>query len=196
MGVLNRLNYMQELRVQLKNKITLVTSSSLNNSSLRGSSLLELIMYIALLLFIFSLCFFWVVHIYIPMIKHSKHSNTMTTFFSGTTRLCHDVYSAPSESASWKKKDARYLVWPNQYESVDTGWRFDKETLMRIEGNYNRANHTWHKSKGGLAIPSMKAFSCSLHETQGTIKTVTSTYTLDNGDIYTHIIALRNRNIS
>lgn len=175
---------MRELPVPLKNNIRVVN----------GSSLIELLMYIALLLFLFSLCFFWVIHIYMPMIKNSKQSNTMTTFFSGSTKLCFDMYQAPSHISMWKKKDAAVLIWP--HGTIDIGWRHDKGALMRTEGTYTVTTQTWHAAKTGLAMPAIADFVCNLHEKQRSMWVVEITYTLDNGDMFTDIITLRNRNIS
>lgn len=186
MAKLRLLNCMRDAHMYNKNKQHYTNSSFMCVNT--GSSLLELTIYLGIFLCVFSLCYGWVVRVYTPLMRQSNSITTVTPLLSGITKLCCDLYAAPSAISGWKKITDHELIWHIESDfkhgdkrnrgrdasgdgsGYDVGWIFEKQTLKRTEGMYDAAAGRWRTSTAGLVAAGIESIVFIINQKNGIIR--------------------------
>jgi hypothetical protein len=179
--------------MQARNK---VKTGFFKKSLKKGSSLFELLVYMAIGLVLLSLGSLWVQHAYIPFSRASAKIALLSSVASGLTVLKHDLYSAPSNQECWKKITEHELVWAGQAGPAIC-WCYQDGELVRIEGSYDLGMGAWTQATKSTVAQQIEQFSFGVNYVQlgqdfPTVASIKIGYRVAGAD-YTQLFTLRDR---
>ncbi len=132
----------------------------------RGSLMIELLIYIALVAIIVLGAFSWFSRSERSLLKLGAASNMLMALYSATDLLVRDVRLSPKNRNAWFCLDSQTIIWHG--DANDIGWYVDKRTLYRIEGTYDQMQGTWRNKKRSIALQNIENglfHVVQLHET-------------------------------
>lgn len=116
----------------------------------RGSLIIELIIYLALVAFLGVSAFTWFARSQRQLLHGGHASNVLMQLYSATDLLIRDLRMSPRARDAWLVRGPSSVIWRGV--QGDVGWYAQKNGLYRIEGKYNPQTAKWTQGRRSLAL--------------------------------------------
>ena len=161
-----------------------------------GVSLLEFLIYLMLFAFVAMSTSYLLVRANSMVFGQGATSNTMINLYVAHDLLARDLRTASAQKKQWKKITASALIW--HAAQKDIGWYQEKDTLIRVEGQYNAEKNVWHKKiKSVVAQPiTQVAFNVQGNKVVECVAFVLKSMRSGKEYLVENTVAIRNRKLS
>ncbi len=123
----------------------------------RGSSLLEVVVYLGCCALITSLAGHVVLNIRKAAQERTQTADAWIALGLAMNRLLSDLKHAPSDPVTWKQREKGKVVFPLQ--GKDCGWFIDKGRLIRVTGRYAPCTQSWSERATSVVLDSVESLS-------------------------------------
>jgi len=131
-----------------------------------GFLLLNMLIYIAISTMLIALLFqysaIWFSH---------RYCGPSHNILFATQVLMRDLIQAPADSTRWYVKNNSMIAWYTGTQWMS--WQKKDEQLLRITGDFDTRNHTWHNKVMSVVVPCMTQFSIAPKLSKKEIQQVT-----------------------
>jgi hypothetical protein len=112
--------------------------------SSKGFTLIELMIYLILTLFIMHHCIPWSIRSLILFGTMHTQAQSMIDCCAAHDLFVKDIFNASKNDSSWMTLSPEKIIWKQNDESC-VGWLYQDKRLVRITGTFNAIQAQWHK---------------------------------------------------
>ncbi len=125
----------------------------------------------------------------------ARINNTVINAYMAHDIFMRDARMSPTRESAWKKITLTELIWHTK--DHDIGWIFEHNTLIRIEGQYNRQRQTWRKKTRSIVAQHIASVTFNVEKRGNKIINIATAFSLKMPKplIITNIVAVRNREL-
>lgn len=145
----------------------------------RGSLLIELGIYLALVAVLGVTAFAWFARSQRQLLRSGQSANGLMQLYSTTDLLIRDLRGSPRNRAAWLRVDNDSIIW--RTKKGDFGWYAQGKSLYRIEGSYNQLASKWAKKKGSVAIQNLERITFHLADSHQDVDRIEVTMVVNAG---------------
>ena len=146
----------------------------------RGSLLIELGVYLALVAMLGMSAFAWFARTQRQFLRSGQSSNALMQLYSATDLLVRDLRASPRNRNSWLQIGQESIIWRTR--NADFAWYAQGKSLYRVEGTYNELTSTWIKKKRSVAIQNLERIAFHLSDSYQNIDCIEVTVVIYAGD--------------
>lgn len=133
--------------------------SSFNRQAQKGISIIECLVYCALLTLLATVSFNWIFKTH-TIIKEQNSKNNQTIGLGAVSDfIIRELRAAPSLKTSWKKIESHEIIWTQG--DFDIGWTYEKGQLIRYQGKYSQDLDQWSEKSKSIISSAIKKLDIS-----------------------------------